>query len=63
MFLHELSQSLLVIHAYVNGCNERLKENTLDSRQLFNALRSINEQIEVIGIKIHDLNLNKFLDE
>ena len=61
VFLHELAQSLSVIHAYVNGCNERLKENALDNKQLFEALRTVNKQTEIMATKIHCFNLNKLL--
>ena len=55
-FAHDLAQSLLIIHAYVIGCSERIKENHLDSEQLKKALNLINDQIKVMGDKIYSLS-------
>lgn len=46
---HELSQSLLVIYAYVNGCMERLKIDTIDKQQLTEALQKINVHTNIIA--------------
>ncbi len=55
-FLHELSQSLLVIHAYVNGCNERVKDNTLSKEQIVDVLSKINKHAEIISNNVHCMN-------
>ena len=60
-FLHELTQSILVIHAYINGCNERLKTSTLENEHLGEAFSAISKQTEAIGFNIHSLNFNKLL--
>ena len=44
--VHELAQSLLIIHAYVRGSIERIKTNNLTIEQLRSLLVKINEQIE-----------------
>jgi hypothetical protein len=49
---HELSQSILVIRAYVTGCSERLKNTTLDYEQIGVVLGKINHHVELIGRKI-----------
>lgn len=46
--VHELAQSLLIIHAYVRGSIERIKNNTLTIEQLKSLLIKINEQIELM---------------
>lgn len=50
---HELNQSLLIIHAYVKGCTERIKGGSLDLEQLNMAFSSINKQIQIMGDKIN----------
>jgi len=50
---HELNQSLLVIHAYVKGCSERSKLNSLNQEELNHVLNAINEQVIKMGNKIH----------
>ena len=60
-FLHELNQSLLVIHAYINGCRERLKENTLDNKQLIDVFSAISKQTDIIDENIDYLNFTNFL--
>lgn len=55
-FLHDLSQSLLVIHAYVSGCNERIKNNGLSAGEFSEALKKIDSHTEIMGHKIHALN-------
>lgn len=50
--VHELAQSLLIIHAYVRGCIERIKNNSLDSNQFCILLSKINEQINTMFIKL-----------
>ena len=62
VFLHELNQSLLIIHAYVSGCSERIKVNGLNNEQLSAVFKSINEHTELINNKIHDvLNIRETL--
>lgn len=46
--VHELAQSLLIIHAYVRGALERIKKNDLTIEQLKSLLIKINEQIELL---------------
>ena len=46
--VHELAQSLLIIHAYVRGSIERIKTNNLTIEQLRSLLVKINEQIELM---------------
>lgn len=46
--VHELAQSLLVIHAYVRGSLERIKKNNLTIEQLNSLLLKIKEQIELL---------------
>lgn len=46
---HELSQSLLVIYAYVSGCRERLKIDTIDKQQLSEVLQKINIHTDIIA--------------
>ena len=60
-FLHELSQSVLIIHAYVNGCQARLKESTLDNKKLVEAFSVINKQTEIIVENIRHLNISVLL--
>jgi hypothetical protein len=54
--LHDLSQSLLVIHAYVSGCNERMKNNGLSAGEFSEALKKIDSHTEIMGHKIHTMN-------
>lgn len=51
--VHELSQSILVIHAYVCGCSERLKNSALDDDHLAVVLKKINHHLELISNKIN----------
>jgi hypothetical protein len=53
--VHELNQSLTIIYAYVNGCSERLKENSLDNKVLFDIFNKINKQTEIMKDKIHKI--------
>jgi hypothetical protein len=50
--VHELAQSLLIIHAYVRGCIERIKNNNLDFNQFSAILSKINEQINLMFSKL-----------
>ena len=50
---HELSQSLMIINAHVNGCSEPLKEKKLDLNQLPQILNKIDKHLEIMGNKIH----------
>ena len=56
--VHELAQSLLIIHAYVRGSIERIKNNNLTIVQLKSLLIKVNEQIELM-FKILYALLNK----
>lgn len=50
---HDLTQSLLIIQAYIKGCTVRLKENNLDLMALFYAFEKINEHIKIMSNKIN----------
>lgn len=56
MFIHELSQSLLVIQAYVNGCHERIKQNNLNETQVEYVFDKIHEHTELMSNQIHFMN-------
>lgn len=49
VLLHELSQPLTVINAYVSGCIRRLEENVFDKKEIIDVLKSVNQQVEVAG--------------
>lgn len=55
--VHELSQSLLIVHAYAQSAIEHIKMNTLERDQLKWLLLKIDEQIkrmsEVIPHLVH----------
>ncbi len=53
--IHELTQSLVVIQAYVNGCTERMKDNTLNHEQIAMVLGKINHHTEKISDKIYSM--------
>lgn len=57
-FLHEIAQSVLIIHAYASGCSERLKGDALDNKQLTDIFKKINKHTGIIGEKIHLFKLN-----
>lgn len=50
---HELAQSLSIISSYVKGCNERVKKDNLDIKQLITIFEKINHQIQIMDDKIH----------
>lgn len=53
--VHELSQSLVVIHSYAKGCGERLKKDNFDKEQLINHLETVNKHVQIISEKIQNL--------
>lgn len=53
---HELTQSLLIIHSYIKGCTERIKEDNLDAAQLNSVFEKINKHIELMSSKIHSMS-------
>jgi hypothetical protein len=52
-WVHELSQSLLVMNTYISGCMHRLEQNRLNNDQVLEIIKKIAEQIKILGIKIH----------
>lgn len=52
---HELTQSLLVMYSYIKGCEERIKNDALDFKQLLNALQKMNKQVNIMAHKIQEL--------
>lgn len=54
--IHELTQPLMVIHTYVNGCIYRLQEDKLDNAQLLEILSSVKQHAGILGRTIHQLN-------
>ncbi|RUR09434.1 hypothetical protein [Legionella sp. km772] len=46
--IHELAQSLLIIHAYVRGSLERIKNNNLTVEQLRSLFIKVKEQLELM---------------
>ena len=52
---HTLSQSMMVIHAYVTGCKQRLKENVLDQDQLMMVFDKINQHVELMSNTVHGM--------
>lgn len=54
---HELNQSLVILHSYTKGCNERIKKNDSDLKQLALTFEKIN--VQIMTCKIH--HMNKYL--
>jgi hypothetical protein len=54
--VHELAQSLLIIHAYVRGCIERIKNNSLDIERLKELLIKVNQQVQIMSKNIYYLS-------
>lgn len=50
--VHEIAQSLLIVHAYVRGCIERIKNNNLNLDEFKSLLTTIQEQIAVMFSKL-----------
>ncbi|MDX1838630.1 hypothetical protein DIZ81_11730 [Legionella taurinensis] len=48
-FKHELAQSLMIINTYINGCQQRIKFNTLTHEQLLVIFDKIKMQTEIIS--------------
>ena len=53
--VHELAQSLLIIHAYIRGCLERIKNNCLNIEQLRILLAKIDQQVQILFVNIQHL--------
>lgn len=50
---HNLSQPLMVMSAYVNGCIRRLEENVFDKSQIIDAMKIVSQHIDHAGKLIH----------
>ncbi|QRN04687.1 hypothetical protein GH742_12870 [Legionella sp. MW5194] len=48
-FKHELAQSLMIINTYINGCQQRIKFNTLTHEQLLVIFDKIKMQTEIVS--------------
>ena len=46
---------MMVIHAYVTGCKQRLKENVLDQDQLMMVFDKINQHVELMSNTVHGM--------
>ncbi len=55
MLLHEASQPLMVINAYVSACLHLLQNNTDSNPQLLAAINKINDHANLAGEKIHEM--------
>lgn len=53
--LHELSQPLMVINAYVGGCIHRLEKNVYDKKQIIDAMKIVNHHVDRAGKLINRL--------
>ena len=52
---HELTQSLMIINAYISGCNERIKKNTININEIVDVLNKMNKQVELISQRLQGL--------
>jgi hypothetical protein len=53
--VHELSQSLVVMHSYLTGCIKRIQKDNLEKELLLNQLDKTNKHLEIISQKIHQM--------
>lgn len=60
-FIHELAQSLMIINTYINGCQQRIRLNTLTDDQLLVIIDSIRVQTELISTKSQCLTNTSWL--
>ncbi|KTD45614.1 hypothetical protein Lrub_2411 [Legionella rubrilucens] len=54
-FRHELAQSLMIINTYIDGCQERIKFNTLTHEQLlviFNKIKMQTERVSTMSERL-----------
>ncbi len=54
--LHELIQSVQVIHAYAWGCQKQLQSDDMQKEEFKKILHIICEQSHIMGNKIHSFS-------